>query len=110
MSRFTKLYHWPYLYLSSDMQLLMGSLLYLHEGVQNSTYSFLFEESSWAEICDIFTRDACGLLGLSVESPLSVGFVALYLCGVSSRGLSEDWFCFQFFAVFSLYYPLCGIA
>ncbi|RUS89327.1 hypothetical protein EGW08_002934 [Elysia chlorotica] len=61
---------------TKDMQLLMGSLLYLHEGVQNSTYSFLFEESSWVEICDIFTRDACGLLGLSVESPLSVGINA----------------------------------
>ncbi|XP_012938231.1 E3 ubiquitin-protein ligase RMND5A [Aplysia californica] len=55
-----------------DMQLLMGSLLYLHKGIQNSTYSFLFEDSSWEEICDIFTRDACSLLGLSVESPLSV--------------------------------------
>ncbi|CAL1539659.1 unnamed protein product [Lymnaea stagnalis] len=59
-----------------DMQLLMGSLLYLNEGIANSTYSFLFEDSSWAEICDIFTRDACGLLGLSVESPLSVGINA----------------------------------
>ncbi|XP_059171342.1 E3 ubiquitin-protein ligase RMND5A-like [Physella acuta] len=59
-----------------DMQLLMGSLLYLNKGIANSTYSFLFEDSSWAEICDIFTRDACGLLGLSVESPLSVGINA----------------------------------
>ncbi|KAH9492944.1 E3 ubiquitin-protein transferase rmnd5a [Bulinus truncatus] len=61
---------------TKDMQLLMGSLLYLNNGIENSTYSFLFEDSSWIEICDIFTRDACGLLGLSVESPLSVGINA----------------------------------
>ncbi|CAG5122496.1 unnamed protein product, partial [Candidula unifasciata] len=61
---------------TKDMQLLMGSLLYLKQGIENSTYSFLFEASSWAEICDIFTRDACSLLGLSVESPLSVGINA----------------------------------
>ena len=59
---------------STDMQSLMGSLLYLQKGIENSTYSFLFEDSSWDEICDIFTRDACSLLGLSVESPLSVRY------------------------------------
>lgn len=56
----------------SDIQVLMGSLLYLKQGVQNSPYSYLLDPIHWAEICDIFTRDACALLGLSVESPLAV--------------------------------------
>lgn len=55
-----------------DIQVLMGSLLYLKQGVQNSPYSYLLDPIHWAEICDIFTRDACALLGLSVESPLAV--------------------------------------
>lgn len=50
----------------------MGSLLYLKQGVQCSPYSYLFDPIHWAEICDIFTRDACALLGLSVDSPLAV--------------------------------------
>ncbi|XP_054167491.1 E3 ubiquitin-protein ligase RMND5A-like [Oppia nitens] len=55
-----------------EIQALMGSLLYLRTGLQNSPYSYLLDCLSWNEICDIFTRDACALLGLSVESPLTV--------------------------------------
>lgn len=55
-----------------DIQVLMGSLLYLKQGVDNSPYSYLLDPIHWAEICDVFTRDACTLLGLSVESPLTV--------------------------------------
>lgn len=50
----------------------MGSLVYLRNGIANSPYRSLLETNQWAEICNIFTRDACALLGLSVESPLSV--------------------------------------
>lgn len=57
-----------------DIQTLMGSLVYLRHGVENSPYRHLLDTSQWAEICDVFTRDACALLGLSVESPLSVSF------------------------------------
>lgn len=55
-----------------DIQILMGSLVYLRHGIENSPYRGLLETNQWAEICNIFTRDACALLGLSVESPLSV--------------------------------------
>ncbi len=55
-----------------DIQILMGSLVYLRHGIDNSPYRSLLETDQWAEICNIFTRDACALLGLSVESPLSV--------------------------------------
>ncbi|MGH0175316.1 UNVERIFIED_CONTAM: hypothetical protein FKN15_068414 [Acipenser sinensis] len=55
-----------------DIQVLMGSLVYLQQGIENSPYVHLLDSNQWADICDIFTRDACALLGLSVESPLSV--------------------------------------
>lgn len=60
------------LFVPSDIQILMGSLVYLRHGIENSPYRSLLETNQWAEICNIFTRDACALLGLSVESPLSV--------------------------------------
>ena len=59
-------------FVTSDIQILMGSLVYLRHGIENSPYRTLLETNQWAEICNIFTRDACALLGLSVESPLSV--------------------------------------
>ncbi|XP_028668728.1 E3 ubiquitin-protein transferase RMND5B [Erpetoichthys calabaricus] len=57
-----------------DIQILMGSLVYLRIGIENSPYRHLLENTNWSDICTIFTRDACALLGLSVESPLSVSF------------------------------------
>lgn len=62
----------PVLFVPADIQILMGSLVYLRHGIDNSPYRSLLETNQWAEICNIFTRDACALLGLSVESPLSV--------------------------------------
>ncbi|XP_028574361.2 E3 ubiquitin-protein transferase RMND5B isoform X2 [Podarcis muralis] len=59
-----------------EIQVMMGSLVYLRLGLKNSPYRHLLDESQWTEICEIFTRDACALLGLSVESPLSVSFAA----------------------------------
>ncbi|XP_015679445.1 E3 ubiquitin-protein transferase RMND5B isoform X2 [Protobothrops mucrosquamatus] len=59
-----------------EIQVMMGSLVYLRLGLQNSPYRHLLDESHWTEICESFTRDACALLGLSVESPLSVSFAA----------------------------------
>jgi len=41
-----------------EIQSLMGSLLYLKVGLENSPYNYLLDSLSWSEICDIFTRDA----------------------------------------------------
>ncbi|XP_013774655.1 protein RMD5 homolog A-like [Limulus polyphemus] len=64
-----------------EIQVLMGSLLYLPQGVQNSPYSYILDPVHWSEICEVFTKDACNMLGLSMESPLTVcinaGCVAL---------------------------------
>nr|CAD7402120.1 unnamed protein product [Timema cristinae] len=55
-----------------ELQSLMGMFLYLPHGISSSPYSHLLDPNMWVEIYDVFTRDACSLLGLSVDSPLSV--------------------------------------
>jgi len=37
-----------------------------------TTQTLVLDDSLWHEICDLFVKDACALLGLGVESPLSV--------------------------------------
>ena len=63
------------MYVISELQVLMGSLLYMKQGIHNSPYAFLLDPIYWDEICDVFTRDACALMGMSVESPLSVRYI-----------------------------------
>jgi len=64
-----------------EVQGLMGAVMYAGAGLSESPYSHLLSGSHWAEIEDLFLRDACALLGLAVESPLAVavnaGCVAL---------------------------------
>ncbi|XP_011707300.1 PREDICTED: protein RMD5 homolog A isoform X5 [Wasmannia auropunctata] len=55
-----------------EVQSLMGTLLYLPHGIHQSPYSHLLDPTLWLEIHDVFTKEACTLLGLSVDSPLSV--------------------------------------
>lgn len=60
---------------------LMCAVIYAGPGLAESPYGHLLDPSHWTEIGDLFLRDACALLGLSVESPLAVavnaGCVAL---------------------------------
>ncbi|KAI5706554.1 hypothetical protein M8J75_009310 [Diaphorina citri] len=64
-----------------DIQTMMGMLMYLPHGIACSPYAHLLESALWGEISDVFIRDACCLLGLSLDSPLTVsvnaGCVAL---------------------------------
>ncbi|XP_022662303.1 protein RMD5 homolog A-like [Varroa jacobsoni] len=59
-----------------DIQTLMGCLLFTcttdRQALANSPYGHLLDSALWTDICQVFSRDACTLLGLSVESPLSV--------------------------------------
>lgn len=57
-----------------EIQTLMGSLIYLKSGIKNSPYAHLLDAMNWNEICDTFIRNACSLLGMSVDSPLSIVF------------------------------------
>lgn len=47
-------------------------LLYIPQGIDKSPYSGIVLENMWNEVCELFTRDACTLLGLSYDSFLSV--------------------------------------
>lgn len=55
-----------------EIQRLMGSLLYINTGLQNSPYSAYLNPVLWDEVEEEFAKDACKLMGLPVECPLSV--------------------------------------
>lgn len=55
-----------------DIQTLMGMFLFVPNGIYNSPYTALLDSELWIEIYDVFLKDACALLGLSVESPLAI--------------------------------------
>ena len=59
----------------------MACLLYSKTGLETSPYASLLDPVHWLDISHMFARDACALLGLSLESPLQVcvtaGCVAL---------------------------------
>ncbi|XP_031549571.1 E3 ubiquitin-protein ligase RMND5A-like [Actinia tenebrosa] len=61
---------------TKDIQQLMACLMYTKTGIENSPYSYLLDPVHWIDICDLFARDACALLGLSLESPLQVCITA----------------------------------
>lgn len=55
-----------------DIQSLMGTLMYLPIGIQNSPYRHLMAAEMWIEAADSFIKDACSVLGINKDSPLSV--------------------------------------
>lgn len=64
-----------------DFQILMGCLLYLKIGLENSPYKFLLRDEMWIECADVFLKDASTISGINKDSPLTViinaGCVAL---------------------------------
>lgn len=50
----------------------MGTLIYLPNGIQNSPYRHLMASEMWVEAADTFIKDACHVLGINKDSPLSV--------------------------------------
>ena len=66
------------------MQSLFGCLLYMRSGLEKSPYAHVLETRQWTDICEVFMRDACALLSLSVESPLSVWYVSSILLSAIS--------------------------
>ncbi|GAU96273.1 hypothetical protein RvY_07741-2 [Ramazzottius varieornatus] len=55
-----------------DIQKLMGCLLFLNYGIDRSPYRDLVNQDLWMDVGETFTKDACALMGLSMESPLTV--------------------------------------
>lgn len=82
-----------------EFQILMGCLLFLKVGLENSPYSYLLRDDMWIECADIFIKDACMLSGINKDSPLAVivnaGCVALpallNLKQVMSRQVQGIW-------------------
>ena len=54
----------------------MGAVMYSGPGLEQSPYAHLLSPANWQETADLFLRDACALLGLSMESPLTVAVTA----------------------------------
>lgn len=52
----------------------MGMLLFLPQGIDKSPYSKMAQDNMWEEVNELFTRDACTLLGLSFDSLLNVRY------------------------------------
>ena len=52
----------------------MGCFLFVHRGLEGTPYSDLLDPWHWTEVADLFAKDACKLLGLSLESPLEVRY------------------------------------
>jgi hypothetical protein len=67
--------------LKKEVQQLMGCFLYLSRGLKQSPYADLLDPTLWGEVCDVFMREACAVLGLALNSHLaaclSVGCQAL---------------------------------
>ncbi|CAO1361547.1 unnamed protein product [Diamesa tonsa] len=82
-----------------EFQILMGCLLFLKVGLENSPYSYLLRDDMWIECADVFIKDACMLSGINKDSPLAVivnaGCVALpallNLKQVMSRQVQGIW-------------------
>ena len=57
---------------AKEIQRLMASLLYIQTGLENSPYSSYLNPELWDDIEEEFIKNACKLLGLSVECPLNI--------------------------------------
>lgn len=57
---------------SKEIQRLMGSLIYIHNGLENSPYQSYLNNDLWEEIEEEFLKDGCKLMGLPIECPLSI--------------------------------------
>jgi hypothetical protein len=60
----------------------MGAVMYAGPQLAASPYAHLLEPAHWSDVQDMFMRDACALMGLSIESPLggSTGFCCIFSC------------------------------
>ncbi|RNA39808.1 RMD5 -like protein [Brachionus plicatilis] len=57
---------------SKEIQRLMGSLIYMSSGLDNSPYSSYLGAELWEEIEEEFIKNSCKLMGLPVECPLDI--------------------------------------
>lgn len=58
----------------AEVQQLMGCFVYSHRGLQQSPYSDLLDSCHWTDAANTFAKDCCTILGLAMESPLSIRY------------------------------------
>lgn len=59
---------------TKEIQRLMGSLIYINSGLDNSPYSSYLKADLWDEVEEEFIKNACKLIGLPVECPIDVWY------------------------------------
>ena len=60
-----------------DIHRLMGCLAFCHRGLENSPYKDLLDPWMLKDVAENFTKDACMMMELGLESPLSIRSVTL---------------------------------
>lgn len=55
-----------------EIQMLMGCLIYLPMGYENTPYISLFDSSMWVDAADSFLRETCDIVGVSKDSALEI--------------------------------------
>lgn len=55
-----------------EIQMLMGCLIYLPMGYENTPYNQLFDKSMWVDAADAFLRESCDIIGVSKDSSLEI--------------------------------------
>jgi hypothetical protein len=64
----------------------MGAVMYAGPQLAASPYAHLLEPAHWSDVQDMFMRDACALMGLSIESPLGGSTVfCIFLAVIRSK-------------------------
>uniref|UniRef100_A0A2P2I2N5 Protein RMD5 homolog B-like n=2 Tax=Hirondellea gigas TaxID=1518452 RepID=A0A2P2I2N5_9CRUS len=54
------------------IQHAMGALVFMRSGLEGTPYSDLLNPREWDDLLETFTRDACNVMGLAINSPLAV--------------------------------------
>lgn len=55
-----------------EIQMLMGCLIYLPMGYENTPYNHLFTNDMWVDAADSFIKESCDIIGVSKDSSLEI--------------------------------------
>lgn len=55
-----------------DVQVLMGCLIYVPYGYENTPYSHLFSDDMWVNAADSFLTESCDIIGVNKDSSLEI--------------------------------------
>lgn len=55
-----------------EIQMLMGCLIYVPMGYENTPYSHFFDNDMWVDAADSFLRESCDIIGVNKDSSLEI--------------------------------------